>query len=128
MVPRIKLSQLYIFVSVILFIARGLFERSKACADLKSVVNSKSVIFSRKFYLILSIKRTSVNYYHLITSLATVNSTRLLIVIQSLVFTTFYGRSLTCKKRLLASSYLFVRPSSWNYSAPTGWIFMKTDM
>ena len=55
MVPNLKLSQLYIFVSVLLFIARGPFESSKACADRKTIVNSKSVIFLRKFYLILSI-------------------------------------------------------------------------
>ena len=132
MVPEIKLSQLCIFVSVLLFIARGPFESLKAYANLKTIVNSKSIIFSRKLYLILNIKGTCVNYYQFITSLATIKSTWLLIVIYTLGFTTFSARSLTCKKRLLASSYLSVRlcfcPSSWNNSAPTGWIFMKFDM
>jgi len=31
------------------------------------------------------------------------------------------------EKRLLASPCLSVRPSAWNYSAPTGRIFMKVD-
>jgi len=71
MLPKTKLSNVYIFVSVLLFIARGPFERSKACADRKPIVNSKSVIFSRKLYLILSIKGTYVTFYQFITSLAT---------------------------------------------------------
>ena len=29
------------------------------------------------------------------------------------------------EKRLLASSFMSVRPSAWNYSAPNGWIFTK---
>jgi len=33
-----------------------------------------------------------------------------------------------CEMQLSASSYLSVRPSAWNNSAPTGWIFMKFDM
>jgi len=111
MVPKIKLSQPCIFVSVLPFIARGPFERLKAYADLRQTVNNKSIIFSRKLYLILNIKGTYVNYYQFITSLVTIKSTRLLIVIHSLVFTTFFALSLTCKKRLFASSYLSVRPS-----------------
>jgi hypothetical protein len=38
-----------------------------------------------------------------------------------------YGHSENFKKRILALSYLFVRPSSYN-SAPNGWIFMKFDI
>jgi len=32
------------------------------------------------------------------------------------------------EKRLLNSSCLSVRPSSWNNSVPTGGIFMKSDI
>ena len=35
--------------------------------------------------------------------------------------------SQNCKKRLLASSSLSVRPSTWNNSAPNGRIFVKFD-
>jgi hypothetical protein len=48
MVPMIKLSQLCIFISMLLFIARKQFERTKAWADRKPIVNSNSVIFFKK--------------------------------------------------------------------------------
>jgi hypothetical protein len=35
------------------------------------------------------------------------------------------ARSQTCEKRLLVSSYAYVCPTTWNKSAPTGWIFFK---
>jgi hypothetical protein len=37
----------------------------------------------------------------------------------------FKARLQNCEKRLLAPSYLSVRPSAWNNSAPNGRIFMK---
>jgi hypothetical protein len=40
----------------------------------------------------------------------------------------FQARSQNCKKPLLASSCLPVRPSAWNNSAHTGWMFMKFDI
>ena len=44
----------------------------------------------------------------------------------------FQAHSQNCEKRLLASSYLSVRPSAclfvWNNSAPTGRILMKLDI
>ena len=40
----------------------------------------------------------------------------------------FLARSLNYEKRLLESSFLSVRPSAWNNSAPTGRIFMKFDI
>jgi hypothetical protein len=40
-------------------------------------------------------------------------------------FNLISGCSQNCEKRLLASSCVSVRPSTWNNSAPTGRIFMK---
>jgi len=39
----------------------------------------------------------------------------------------FQPRSQRCEKVLLASSCLFVRPSAWNNSSPSGRIFLKFD-
>jgi hypothetical protein len=40
----------------------------------------------------------------------------------------FQSRSQNCEKRLLSLSCLYVCPSAWNNSAPTGRIFMKFDI
>ena len=40
----------------------------------------------------------------------------------------FQARSQNYEKLPLPSSCLSVRPSAWNNSGPTGWIFMKFDM
>ena len=46
--------------------------------------------------------------------------------------TYFWARSKNCEKRLLASSclsiHLYVRPSAWSNSIPTGQIFTKFDI
>ena len=39
-----------------------------------------------------------------------------------------FAKLQNCEKRILASSFLFVRPFAWNNSAPTGRIFMKFDI
>jgi hypothetical protein len=107
----ITFTTVYLCISATVYSGRTIWTFKSLRGPQTNCEQQKCYFFSRKLYLILSIKGTYVNCYQFITSPATMKSTWLLIVIQSLVLTTFYARSLTCKKRLLTSSYLSVRPT-----------------
>jgi len=68
-------------------------------------------------------KTKTKRYYHISYGLQTIKAS----ILQG-PMSSFYARSQSCEKWLLASSCLSVRPSAWNNSAPTRRIFMKFNI